>query len=1058
MFKQLSITEKLAVAVSSCVLAALALLVCLKLKIAPSYADFIVGNIAWQADTKLQDLIAAPVFIAVLFFGFRFLSLQLARQKQQFGSDYSVQLSNQLIGWSVPSFAAVSSLIPGAVIDEKLFVISAVGIGFIAVTSAYNASRKISISPELVGLSVFAIILTAIIPLEIALVLGRAPMTLVGDINLARYAKATYIIMGFGVVIGLFYAMRYPEKLSRLLPKLVLTGQIGLPTLFLTLYPARLLQLNGVVTKYQTTWGLKLLITGMVVWGIFDVVCRHRKHAVTVHGNWANLLSPPALFALLMALRVGNTVSPHISPDDYHFGEMVLGWWSYLNGMIPYVGYVPAHGVIVDDLSSFLSFAFYDGTAGSFADAGRLGYALLAFATFIAIYRFSGSIGLAFISTFFVGGNLAWLFFTPFLCLWFSHSLGANPARWLSIWMLTAPLVILGVPGQGLLLVTASGVMAAGIMWCFWRSPEGRVWRDIGISFAVLIVAALATPLVPMLFGAIRYVLENGPINQVAYGISWARSWNEGAKAGFLFEAIRMSWVAIPIAFMAIIYANLKDQTNRKKILLPAIVGFLFILLLIPYAMGRIDPGYASRPGMVAIFGWSILLPVIAWSLLKPVNRAPLILLVACMSATLNGGQISFSSLVSTASARIGAGPLKDGPGAGLSNIGKAAVQDEHWDRLIRLNKLLNRKLSPNESYLDLTSRNAQYFYLNRRPVIPVTAPYNMVSPSQQKRAVEQLSQNVPRLALLEGANIIHDGGGLALRNPYLYRFILDNYTPSLEDGFIIGDKKMEEVNNHESTINIVAKNFTDVNWDRGIHRVEPAVIVADPALMPLIRVGDQVHIGNGDLRKITRVWIDGSAIWLDGSVIDPALAGYPNQINIAVDPQIEADYRVSLFEKAFAQSDFQKIPVAWGRSEKSLKKKMTLIREFAGLSPGLHDLVSENGDYKVTGIDPRLIFDISSLGLSGRNAGLLRFDFSCMGKSAEPRIKVFWWGDDHGAPFESSSVRFTADDGALIVPLDASPRWLTLKHIKGVRIDLDNASACTAFGVRNMGLFQRLF
>lgn len=1053
---QLSTAEKLAIAVSSCVLATLTLLFCLKLTLAPSYADFIVGNITWRADTKLQDLIAAPVFITVLFFGFLFLSHQLSKQKQQFGSDYSTKLSNQLIWWSVPSFAAILSMILGAPIDQTLFIISAVGISFIAISSAYNASRLINISPELIGLSAFAIILTGLIPLEIALVLGRAPMTLVGAINLARYEMVTYIIIGFGMIVGLFYAMRYPEKLSRILPKLILLGQVGLPTLFLTLYPARFLQPNGVITKYQTTWGLKLFIVGIIMAGIFDVMRRYRKYSASAHGNWAHLLSPVALFALLVALKAGNTVSPHISPDDYHFGEMVLGWWSYLHGAIPYVGYLPAHGIIPDDLSAFLSFTFYDGTAGSFVDAGRLGYALLAFATFISIYRFSGSAGLAFISTFFAGGYLAWLFLTPFLCLWFSRSLRANPARWLSIWMLTVPIVILGVPGQGLLLVAASGVMTANFAWSLWRNPEERAWRDIGISLTILIVLGIFTPFAHMLFGAIRYVLENGPINQVAYGVPWALSWNAGAKAGFVLEVIRMSWVAIPVACLAIIYVSMKDQEAQKNVLFPAIVVLLFALLLIPYSMGRIDAGGISRPGLAAIFGWAILLPLAVWGLLKPANRAPLILLVAGMSAALNFSPLSFSNLVSAASSQINTGPLKDGHSAGLSNIGKAVVQDEHWDRLTRLNALLNSKLAPNESYLDLTSRNAQYFYLNRRPMMAVTAPYNMVSPSQQKRAVKQLSQNLPRLVLLDAANIIHDGGGLALRNPYLYRFILDNYTPSFEDGFIIGYKKVKGVNNHESTIDVGVKNLTDANWDRGINRLEPAVIVADAALMPLLAVGDLIRIGISDIRKITKFRVEGNAIWLDGSVIDPAVAGYPNRINIAVGPQPEAEYRVSLFEKALAQSDFQKIPVAWGRSEKSLEQKMTLIRGFDGLSPSLHGLVSENGGYKITGIDPQLVFNVSSLGLSGRDAGLLRFDFSCANRSAEPRIQVFWWADDHDGPFESSSIRFTADDGPLIIPLDASPRWLMMQHIKGIRIDLDNAAACGVLHVRSMGLFQR--
>jgi hypothetical protein len=426
------------------------------------------------------------------------------------------------------------------------------------------------------------------------------------------------------------------------------------------------------------------------------------------------------------------------------------------------------------------------------------------------------------------------------------------------------------------------------------------------------------------------------------------------------------------------------------------------------------------------------------------------------MSASMNFTPPRVFHLVSAASAQVMAGSLKDGASAGLPNIGMAAVQDGHWNQLTKLDELLNSKLAPGESYLDLTSRNAQYFYLNHRPMTAVTAPYNMAPPSQQKRAIEQLSKNLPRVALLEGINIIHDGGGLALRDPYLYRFILDSYAPKFENGFIFGYKKTGGIDYHEPTIDVAIKNITDVNWDRGVNRREPAVIVDNAVLLPLLTVGNQVRIGAGEIRRINRISNEGNAIWLDGLTIDPSVAGYPHRIQISVATEIEAEYKVSLFEKAFAQSDFKKIPVAWGRSEKSLERKMTLIKEFGRLAPSIHDLVSENGNYKVLGIDPFLRFDISSFNLSGRDAGLLRFNFSCINRGVEPRIQVFWWGDNHEGPFEISSIRFTADDGALIVPLDASPRWLATKHVKGIRIDLDNAAACGAFSVGDIKLFQR--
>lgn len=90
MFRQLSISASVAVFVSSVVLAALTLILALKLTVAPSYPDFIVGSITWNAGTKFQDLIAAPVFITAIVLSGSFLSFLLKRQEHLFGSQPAI--------------------------------------------------------------------------------------------------------------------------------------------------------------------------------------------------------------------------------------------------------------------------------------------------------------------------------------------------------------------------------------------------------------------------------------------------------------------------------------------------------------------------------------------------------------------------------------------------------------------------------------------------------------------------------------------------------------------------------------------------------------------------------------------------------------------------------------------------------------------------------------------------------------------------------------------------------------------------------------------------------
>ena len=1048
--------EKISAALSAAVLGALALVTVLKLNVAQNYSDFIVGSIAWDAGNKLQDLIVWPVVTVVFFLGFIALSKVITNSADQHGAKASASLQNQLILCATPFYVGVAGLFLSGTLDNSTTVISALGIVFIGAASFFHNRSQSQLDPDIFGPVFLVIIFIALVPIEAALLFGRSSPGLAAKVNANAntFIKVTYYLLVLGFIAGVFSFARSGTKLQQHFPKIIFLAQLGLPIFFLTLYPARLLQPSGELIGYKTTIFLKIFIIGLVLVGWYDVTSRFKKYYKT--GDWRKLFSPFAIFALLAALKMGITIGPYINPDDYHFGESLLGWWSYLKGSVPYVDYIPAHGLIDDDLRQFLSSIFFDSTAASVGEAGRLAVAILGFAAFISIYRFSGSVPLAAIVFMLLGGPFSWFFLIPFVCLWLSQSLRAQPAKWLVVWLLTVPVVILGVPPQGLLLVAGSSVLAARLAWEQAQTGHKRSWIYIGSAALLLLALFVATPLLPMLLGAIRYLLENGPINQLAYGVPWNLSWATGIKSMLVLEAIRMSWVVVLLLCLYVVYKEWRHFKNPQSPLYPAAFFLIFMLLFIPYSMGRVDPGGVSRPGSASIFGWTVLFPLLAWGMVRPNTRAPLILLVAFMSALIGVGSISFSSLLKTVSASIHTLPLRDTAKMGLPNIGRAYVDDVHLDRIARLDALLKTRLAPDETYLDLTSRNAHYYYVNRAPAMAVTAPYNLVSPTQQKRAVKQLG-SPPKLALLQGDNIVYDGGGLALRNPYLYRFVIDNYIPRFESKFIVGYKKPATPGGSDTTtITAEIKNITDVNWVNGINRFEAAVVLSDSVLVSMLKPGDQFRLANGETRDVIKVTAENGMVWLTGSPMSAAGAGYPNPVLVLAGPQTYQEYAASLFQRAFAVSDFKKIPVSWGRSEASLGKKMTLVKSFDTITPVFNALSRADSSYKVGGVDPYLSFDLSSLDLSGHSAGLLKFDFTCTGQIAPPTLQVFWWGDGREGPFEASSIRFTAENGTLIAPLDASPWWLTLQKIKGIRLDLDNPTACQAVSIDKAGLYQR--
>lgn len=1057
MRNELSNKQRISVSVASCTLAAAALCFALLLKVAPTYVEFIVGQIAWQAGTKLQDLVAPLAVIGAAFFSFVILSRHVGRLKDR-DEQQADNFSEQLLWWSTPSVVSVAGLLTGSAVDTGIFFISAAALAVLTISSMLAINSEDRVDTSVVSACLFASFLIALIPLEIALVRGRAPLGMTGPIDVLRYARFTYVLMGslFFVVLALSVAPSKP--VSRVLPKFIFFGQVGLPLFFLALYPARFVLADGAITKYSTTPGLKVLVVVLVGIGLTDVVRRYFRYGTSESRDYKLLLSPFALFGLLMAFKFGSTSAPVLSTNDYEFGQNLLGWWSYLKGAIPYVDYISAHGFIEDDLPGLVATLFYDGTAASIGDATRLTSALLSLVAFVAIFEFSGSAGLALMSTFFIGGRLAFLFFTPFLCLWFSERLREKPMRWLAVWIVTVPIVALGVPPFGVILAAASGLMVLAAVWRVWRTRKQCNYRSLLFAVAILLALTLSTPFISMLVGTIRYVLENGPINQVAYGIPWDASWqNDGSKSGFLFEAIRMSWVATPLFCLLFIYGKWTRREGGLLTCLPAVVVLFFSLLTTPYTMGRIDPASMSRGGFAAIFGWSVLIPIVAWRAKSRIDKGLLILIAAGMSATLGYTAVAFGSAIVATVPSIAIGSVRDGAAAGMPNVGRAVVQQDQWDRLTKLNALLTSKLSPEESYLDLTSHNAQMFYLGRRPEMAVTAPYNMAPVRQQQRVIERLARNLPRVALLDANNIAYDGGGLALRTPVLYRFVVDNYVPSWDDGIILGYSKQSLTNDPNRTILIAVGNRTDNGWDRGISRSEVAVTFDEGTPMSPFVVGTPVRLGNGEVRKVIKRSPDQRVIWLDGEDLDALQVGYPKRIAVDVPQNLLAEFRSELFDIAFSPSrDLGEVPVAWGRSDQALSKRMTLAASLTSVAPTLQDLVPENGTYKVIGARPQLRYDVSHMGISGRNAGLIRFKFACANESAKPRLSVSWQGDIDAASSDEGKVTFTGDSGVLIVPVDAYSEWLMSGEIKNLNVVLDNPTACAAISVEKLELYQR--
>jgi hypothetical protein len=1028
---------------------------------AETYPDFIVGYITWGTLTKGQDIATLPVLALAIFIALWLFCKALARIEasatRQVEADLFVA---HTFLWCIPAGIAMGTSILYPVADSTLLVVSFAGIFALASSVAFGSSANTADS-GVRSLVLFCFALFALVPAEVALLVGRLGINL--QFDGARAARIERWIFLVCVALGAIVAARESKTARRVWPWLLVLAQAGLLAFYATLYPARLVTVEGKLEVSGASWMLWAVIATLVCVGAGDLARRAYHYSRNHDTPPSALLSPFALFGFLLALKCGATTLPLLPSDDYHYGESLLGWWSLTEfGKLPYIDYFPPHGFVPDDVPGLVDRLLFRGTAADLPEANRVWLGLLSLAAYLAMYVRTRGHVLAFVSILLFGiisGNMSWLFMVPFICL----MTGLGPDRKVHLWWAaTSVVMIVAAPVQGLTLAIATFPAVLAFVWT--RRTQWKEQR-LPIAIALVVLAlSLLTPLPQMLFGAIRYVVDNAAINQIAFGIPWQLSWGAAGKmSGPVFEAIRMSWLAAPLLALVVILLCYRDASNRILLVQVALPILLFMALFSSYALGRIDATAMSRGGILSNLAWAILIPLLLLPLLGVKGSAFTTLIISAMCGAIGLAGVSRSALDNAVAASVTLpAPLVDGAAAGMPQVGRVIADPTHWNHVLNLKNTLDSYLQPGENYLDLTNRNAHYFYAGKLPAMAVSAPYNMASLDEQLRAVGRLRANLPNIALLEAVNSIFDEVGLSLRNPLLFRLVMDSYEPELRNGLIVGLAKSDALSALQAQEgrrpvqrhSLPIKDLSDVNWDKGLLRSGAAIVGEDRALVERLAPGDVAIFPNGQRRIIRRV--GGAALWFDGNAFRPEDIGATRTIDVEVGPSWRGNYTMELWDRAFAIADLQKLPIAWGRSRRSLGRRMTGIIAIDSAPRQLINMVAHEERLDVTGTDPQIAFDLSASKIAGKDAGLLSFDFSCPDKTAEPRVRVFWWGDDQEGPSEAASTRFVADAGPLIIPLDAFPRWITLKLVKGISIHLDNASACSSFGIRDIWLNQR--
>ena len=980
---------------ASAILAAASAVVCYRVfNFADTYSEPVVGNIAWNFATKFHDYAVLYGFVGSFFVSLTAISALSGRLSRRFGTDAGDRFHDVLLLLCAPAglwFAGLLTSKSTALWPLELsgaLVLTAICLGFVLNLrpetfwdgGATQVARLIRLIIVLAGLSPFGVAAIGVGFNRIAAVAGARVWLSSHQIY---QAAAVTAVVALTAATCLALGIRSAHQVDRLLVRLGFCLQAVFPAFFLLLIPTPWLSGDRAVLGYRLTTAAWALIVVCVVAAYVDLLRRYKRISVSPSPEPGDSVSSMCVVGLLLFFKATVVAPPSVPPDDYHFGEILVPWWSMArHHLVPFWDYTPARG-LMNYVPGAITSIFLDGKASSFpAFVPFAAVAILCVA--LPVLRRSIGIGAATLALLISPCiNLVSeidIMVTVFLCVLARGLTRWNPIGWIATWLLLGTALLLYAPGQGGLAILATTPLALLPLARALATERRRLLAVLAGTLCVFLAVGLLSPFGKMVLGAVRYGLEQSSVNSVAHGINWNASFGKADVNAWLFEIMRGSWLLAALWSGTVIWQarSAAFATRRAATLAYAVPILLLSVLFVVRAAGRIDPG-PSRLGLASIWMLSLLLPLLLFGPARSRSTGRAVLIWLSLVGLVHPYFNDFGTNYANAFDPIAVGPSVDGASAGIPELGVGAVDPAHLARLSAIRRVLDSVLDSGETYLDLSGRHANYFYVNRRPPIETGSIYNLVTEGQQRRAIAALRKERPPAILVRADNVYHDGGPVSLRANLIYRYVL------LESGY-----KVVKIGEHV--------------W-----------------LLRADRIGRTSGL---DVRSVSDI----------------------------------GDEPTNLTHEVFRAENLSGIPATWGRSAATLEGKMRLVKELPQTARKALNAVkeSDNGYYRPIAKDPFIRIDISDWHLSGRQAGILSFDFLCKSESREPPLIELYWASATNTESELTVVRFRGENGRLIVPMDAAPAWLLAGELRSIRFDVADSASCSEFKIENVKLFQR--
>ena len=977
------------------------------LPIRDSYPELTVGSVTWDGGVKSIDYVLLYSFIGAFFISYLIISLISSRLKKLFGEGVEEYFNNLLILLSTPFGLWFFGLLVTDISSLILLKISSILIGlalifFLFLSLNSGLTKKFNFLLPFTVYYEFILSLIAVNFSVIGICIGINRLSAMINakfwIDGSFVFNAAILITVFLIILTiiLLYKSNSINTFFKLNRTIIFLSQLFFPVFYLYLIPTPFFDNDRYYIFYKMNIAFTFFIIILFILSYFEQYWRYKKNNLSIENSIWYYITSLGLIALIVFLNTYQVGPPIINADNYHFGELVVPWWSmFEKNMLPLWDYSAVRG-----LSTYLPGAmaniFFNGTAASFSAVFPIIFVILLLFAF-PIARWTVGPGVAFLM--FSIGPSPWgysgllsvhIILVSFLALFCKGFLSWRPLTWLTFWTYGNFVIVLFSPGQGALYVLATSPLAIYNLYITFKEDWQLLFKCFLLVTMSLIIFSIFTPFGKMIFGAVRYGIEQSSLNSIAFGQNWVKSFGTCNYNPWLFEIVRSSWILITLLSGILILRNILNNTTNNKSNLIAFCLPIFILttLFIVRSAGRIDTGCnPSRLGITTYWSLVYLTPLIIYATgwLNPSGKNIFVWI------SLTGIIIFFHPNIPGFKIRDGYGHsfrpiylsrtspgLIDGSVIGIPNLGVAMMDMQHKERLLAIGKILDTILTPEETYLDFTGHHADYFYFNRRLPIAEGSIYNCVSKYQQLRAIQSLKTIRPPVILLSADNIRHDGGPEGLRSYFLYRYIM-----------------------------------TELNYR-------------------VVTVGSYIYLIRQDrLDQLSSFNID-SICNLGDSTANP-------------------------IHLLFYLKNLKNLPLSWGLSFDSLVPDLHQIAEIPISNKFVtHSLkIDSTGLYSITGPDPYIRYDIQSLDIQGYKAGLLSFDFYCSDSKTQPVLELYW-SSPNNSESEDTVLRFNGHNGKLLVPLDIDPSWLLSRKILSIRLDIMEGKKCQKIKITNLILHQR--